>query len=43
MGYLHSLKYILLPAVTWHTSDTKSLFVVIARLISWISIDRNMH
>ena len=32
-----------LPAVIWYTSDSKSLFVVIACSISWISIDQNIH
>ena len=30
---------LLLPTITWHTLETKSIFVVIAILISWISID----
>ena len=35
--YLHSLRYVLSGAITWHTLDTKSLFSFVLSEVSRVS------
>ena len=43
--FLYNLltKHSLLNTITWHNVDTKTLFFIVLRVVSWISFYNNMY